>query len=353
MNAALSGRLRAICMGRDADLRAALTAIDRGGLEIAFILDESGRVLGTVTDGDVRRALLVGSTLAEPITNIMSRTFYSVTASGSHRALAFDAMVAHGIKQVPVLDEDGILVGLHIIDEYLQRDPVPNWGVVLSGGKGTRLRSITEHVPKPMLMVAGRPILERLVLDLVGAGIRTIFLAVNYKSEVVKDHFGDGSHHGCDIRYLEETEPLGTGGPLSLLPEVPQDPIIHMNGDLVGDFQFRNLLNFHSDGGHDMTIGVGLHRYVVPFGVVDREDGRVTSIREKPPKDWWINYGVYVLSPEILGLVPPNVEYPVTDLIQLCIDSERSVGAFELSGEWRDVGRPEDLTAARGGLAGR
>lgn len=348
--AGLSERLERMCVPEDATLWDLLRAIQDGGHEIAFVLNADGVVLGTVTDGDIRRALLSGVSLeARAATRVMSSTFQSVRADGNHRAAALETMRHHMVQQVPVLDERGRLTGIHLIEEYIDRAPLPNPAVVLAGGKGTRLRPITEHVPKPMVPVAGRPILERLVMSLVSAGVRRIHLAVNYKKEVIKEYFGDGQGFGCEISYLEEEVPLGTGGPLSLLPDRPTASILHLNGDLVGDFPFREILQLHEERGYAATMGVGLHRYVVPYGVVEIQDGHVASVTEKPPHHWWVNYGIYALSPEVLDLVPRGVEYPVTDLFQACLKRGMPVGSFEISGDWHDVGRPEDLAAARGG----
>ena len=346
----LPPRMLAMCVPPHATLREVLGAIEAGGQEICFVVGESERVIGMVTDGDVRRGILAGHDLDEAtVGQITLPSFHSVDLGGNHRADALDLMKAHYIQQVPVLDEAGRLSGMHVIGEYIDRSPLPNWAVILAGGRGTRLGELTERVPKPMIRVAGRPILERLVLALVSAGIRKVFLSVNYKREIIQDYFGDGSNHGCDIRYLEESRQLGTGGPLRLLPEQPTHPIIHMNGDLVGEFRFRDLLEFHASGAHAMSMGVGLHRYVVPYGVVERHQDRVTAVHEKPAQHWWINYGVYAVSPDVLPFVPPEQEYPVTELMRTCLEKGLSVGAFELDGEWRDVGRPEDIVAARGG----
>lgn len=337
-----------LCVGLDSTLWQAMEAIEMGGVEIAFVVDDERRVVGTVTDGDMRRALLSGAAFDGAIADIMSKSFHSIGGEGNHRAHAVEAMVAYGVKQVPVIDDEGRLIGLHVIEEYIQTDPLPNWAVILAGGKGTRLRPITERIPKPMVAVAGRPILERLILGLVGAGITRIFLAVNYKKEVIKHFFGTGAEHGCRIEYLEEDTALGTGGPLALLPGVPEDPVILMNGDLIGDLRVRQLLEHHAVREHAITVGVGLHAYRVPYGVVETAGDRVTRIREKPRYDWWINYGVYAISPDVLPLVTPGVEFPVTDLINTCLERGDSVGTYQIEGEWQDVGRPEDLMQARG-----
>ncbi len=337
-----------MCVPRSSVVRECLAAIEAGGQEICLVVDEAEQVVGLLTDGDVRRALLAGADLdGTSAEDIMRDTFHWVSDGGNHRANALDAMRAHGLQQVPVLDEAGRLVGLHVIEEFLEATPLPNAAVILAGGRGERLRPLTQHVPKPMLRVAGRPILERLILGLVGHGVRRVYLSVRYKKEVIKDYFGDGAGHGCRIEYLEEEQPLGTGGPLALVP--PQEhPLILLNGDLVGEFHFRALLEQHVAQKNAITMGVGLHAYEVPYGVVEVEDGRIRSITEKPRQSWWVNYGVYALSPEVVQLVPSNRHYPATDLVDACIARGWRVGAFELDGEWHDVGRPHDLAVATG-----
>lgn len=337
-----------ICVTRGATVLDALKALSAGRVGLALVTDEERRVIGTVTDGDVRSSLIRGGSLETPVADVMCPRFHHVRDEGNHRARAMDLMVAHRIKQVPVLDGEGRLQGLHVMEEYLTPEPLPNWAVVLAGGRGTRLQPLTRHLPKPMLPVAGRPILERLILGLVGDGIRRIFLAVNYMKEVISDHFGDGSGFGCTIEYLEESRPLGTAGPLGLLPETPSSPILLMNGDLVAEFSARLLLEHHARLRNDVTVGVGLHSHQIPFGVVDVDGDRVTQIVEKPRYNWLINQGVYAISPELVGLVDPAREFPVTDLIDKAMDDGRRVGHFEMEGDWIDVGRPADLRRARG-----
>lgn len=346
----LSEAMKAVCVREDAHLIEALKVIDRGRCEVAFVVAESGRVLGVITDGDARRALLRGKKLDEAcVTDVMTREFKWVADVPDHRARALDIMLAHSVKQVPVLDPERRIIGLHVMEEYLSSTTLPNPVLVLAGGKGRRLRPLTESIPKPMVRVAGRPILERLLLGLVGAGFENIHLSVNYLHQVIEDYFGDGSDHGCRITYLVEESPLGTGGPLRLLPE-PQRPVLVLNGDLVGDFRFADLMRYHEERDCAMTVGVGIHRYMVPYGVVEHDQGVITGVVEKPEQDWWINQGVYVVSPELIERIPSEVEYPITDLMRDCLEAGLKVGAFELGGEWQDVGRPEDWLRANGRL---
>jgi dTDP-glucose pyrophosphorylase len=325
----------------------AMRALERGNLQIVFVVDDAGAVLGTATDGDLRRALLAGASLDSSVSPYISRDFVRV-GPGAGRAEVLDLMQAQAVGQVPVLDDRDHLVGVHLMREMLGQQERPNWAVIMAGGKGVRLRPITEHIPKSMLPVAGRPILERLVLHLVGHGFRRIFLAVNYLSEIIEHHFGDGSSLGCQIEYLRETKPLGTGGALTLLPEPPRAPLLVLNGDLVVQVDVDNLLAFHEAGRYRMTVAVHEYTHTVPFGVLDLEGARVTSITEKPTMSWRTNAGIYVLEPSLLRWVPPDVEFPLPAIAEGCLSRGEPVGAFHLQGDWIDVGRATELRRARG-----
>lgn len=326
----------------------ALEALERSGKEISFVCDADRRLLGTLTDGDARRALLGGATLSETLVDeVMSRTFTFVRAEAP-RAEVLDMMRAQRIGQVPVLDREGRLIGLHTLHEIVGAVERPNAAVIMAGGKGTRLRPYTETVPKPMMKVAGRPMLERLILHLVGYGIRDIRLSVNYLAHVVEDYFQDGRNFGCSIRYIRETEPLGTGGCLSLLDEPPSHSLLVMNGDLVTQADIGRMLEFHEEGEYLGTMGVRPHLVNIPFGVAEVEGARLVGIREKPTEEFLVNAGMYVLSPELVELVPSGRDFPITDLFQRCVDERRPVGAFLITDDWVDVGKPEELLRANG-----
>jgi NDP-sugar pyrophosphorylase family protein len=218
----------------------------------------------------------------------------------------------------------------------------------MAGGKGTRLRPITDRIPKPMIKVAGRPILERIVLHLVGFGIRRVFVAVNYLGHIIKDYFGDGSQFGCRIDYLEEKEFLGTGGPLHLLPSTPKDPLLVMNGDLVTQANFDHMLAFHQNGGFIATIGVIRYTHQVPFGCLETDGNRIVKLAEKPVLDRLANAGIYVLSPVLLTRVPPGF-FPITTLFEDCLGRNDPLGAFEIKEDWIDVGERNQLRASQFG----
>ena len=338
----------AACVPPESTIRRTMQAINAGGLEIAFVVEGADRrLVGSVTDGDVRRALLAGARMDDAVLSCTNRQCVSVPPT-AERSEVLDLMRARGFSQIPIVDQHKRLIGLHLLREILGSIERPNWAVIMAGGRGERLRPLTDTIPKPMIKVAGRPILERLVLHYVGYGIRTIFLAVNYMSRVIRDHFEDGARFGCNIHYLEESRPLGTAGAVSLLPTFPQHPFLVTNGDLITDFDVGAILSFHERHGKVLTVGVREYRHTVPFGVIEVEGGNVTSVREKPSLVCLANAGVYVLEPRLISRLPKDMEFTMPELIDDCLLRNESVGGYSIHGDWIDVGRPADLHLALG-----
>ncbi|MCC6653091.1 MAG: nucleotidyltransferase family protein [Candidatus Eisenbacteria bacterium] len=330
-----------------ASLRDVLVALDRGSAQVALVCDERGVLVGLVTDGDVRRLLLEGATLQAPIAGRMRRDFISVSATAP-RIVALELMQAHRISAIPVVDDSGRPRALHLLHDVIGKAERPNWAVVMAGGRGSRLAPLTDSVPKPMLRVAGRPILERIVLHIVEAGVRDIFLSVHYLAEVIEQHFGDGSRFGCRISYLREDDPLGTAGALSLLPARPDSSVMVMNGDLVTQADLGQMLDEHSKVGADITIGVRRYLHTVPFGCLELEGARVRSIVEKPTLSQIVNGGIYALSPSVLAEVPRHSPSTFPDLISKVLERNGHVHAFEVEDDWIDVGQRDQLRQARG-----
>ena len=335
------------CICPDATLLDALKAINAAVTGIALVINAKNQLVGIVVDGDIRRALIAGASLDTPVAAYVNRDFVSV-GEDQDRAAVLDLMQARSLDQIPVLDVKGRLVGLHTMRTLLDPRVRPNWAVIMAGGKGTRLRPITEHLPKPMVLVAGRPILERIVLHLVSHGIRRIFLSVNYLAHIIEDHFGDGNKFGCKIEYLREDEPLGTGGALSLLPEIPKHPMLVMNGDLVMQTHFGQMLKFHEQGQYFATMGLRPYTHEVAFGCAQVENGCLKSLVEKPVLEELVNAGVYVLSSEALSYVPTNTFFPITQLFEKAIQNARTCGAYLIQEDWADIGLPQQLKEANG-----
>jgi dTDP-glucose pyrophosphorylase len=336
-----------ILIGSGATLRDAMVAINKNGREMVLVAGDDGRVEGLVTDGDIRRGIVGGLTLDSSITTVMNRDFHFVDSS-EDRAAVLDLMKARMFQHVPILGAGKFLVGVHFLRDLLGAQPKANAAVILAGGRGTRLRPITEHVPKPMVEVAGRPILERIVLHLVGHGIRRIYLSVNYMAHVIEQHFGDGSRFGCSIEYLREDRPLGTGGPLALLKGQISEAILVLNGDQILQADLSAMLDHHHASGCVATMAVGLHQVEIPFAVVKDMQGRLIALEEKPTLTMTVNRGSYVLEPELLELIPSECEFPITRLFELLLEQAQPVNLFGFTEYWLDVAAANDLRKANG-----
>ncbi len=335
------------CLGPRATIREAMACINTARTEIALVVDGERRLLGTVTDGDVRRALLAGATLDSAVEVAMFRKPTTV-GIGAGRAEVMDLLRARSLRHLPIVDGEGRLRGLHLLNEILGRVARPNWAVIVAGGLGTRLQPLTAEVPKPMLEVAGRPILERIVLHLVGYGVGRVFVAVRHLGEVIESHFGDGSRFGCRIEYLREDQPLGTAGCLSLLPAGAADPILVMNGDLVTQFDVARMLEHHRDGRFAATMGVRSHGVRIPYGVVTTEKEVVTGIEEKPEFRCMVNAGIYVVEPAVAAGMEKGIATTMPAVLEACIAAGRRVGVYPIEEEWVDVGAKDELKRARG-----
>ena len=340
--------------GIDATLREAITAIEAGSASICLLLDVDRRLVATLSDGDVRRAFVGGATLESPARS-WAKSHPTTVPAGTDRSAVLDLMQALTLPQIPEVDADGRVVRLHLLKEIVGGPRRTNRAVILAGGRGTRLRSVTGDLPKPMVPVAGRPILERLVLHLVGSGITNVTLAVGFGADVIEQHFGDGSAFGCAISYLREDEPRGTAGPLRGLlgtdiESAGDEPLIVLNGDLVTSFSVSGLLGAHRAGDARLTVAVTDYVHEVPYGVLetDAATGRVTALQEKPTWLGIVNAGVYALDPALIADIPADRAVPMTELIESCIGRGDTVIAWRVTGEWHDVGQPDDLARARG-----
>lgn len=339
--------MKKYCISPDTPIIKCMACMDHTGAGLALAVDQDFKLIGTISDGDIRKALLRGNTLDTPITNLITRNCFSVPPDYP-RVKVLDIMQARRFEQVPIVDEDGRLSGMHLLHDMLGIISSPSWAVIMAGGKGMRLRPLTESIPKPMIKVAGRPILERIVLHLISYGINRIFLAVNYLSGMIEDHFKDGSKFGVSIEYLRESKPLGSGGALSLLPEAPTHPIIVMNGDLIQDANFTKMIRFHQKNQFYATMGVYPYFHQVPFGCVQIKNNTLSNLVEKPVLEETVNAGIYVLSPKAVSQVPTDTSFPITNLFEEALCQKQPCGAFVLEKEWLDIGSPHHLRQARG-----
>ena len=325
----------------------ALRLLSESGTQICLVTDTSERLLGTVTDGDIRRGILRGLPLEGPVDSVMNRSPKTATPDLDQDAL-IALMTNHVIHQLPIVNEAGRILGVELLDD-LVRQPAfrPNWVVLMAGGQGRRLRPLTESTPKPLLHVGGRAILEHIIDRLVAERFRHFYISVNYKADMVRGTLGDGSRWGVEIRYIEEDQPLGTAGPLGLLDDTPDLPILVMNGDLITNVNFANMLAFHRESGAQATMAVREYEFEVPFGVVRVQGDRLAAIDEKPIHSFLVNAGLYVLDPSVLHLLGRNEAVDMPDLFRRVVGSGKHAAVFPVREYWLDIGRHDDFDRAR------
>ena len=328
-----------------ATLREALLKIDSASTQMALVADAQRRLLGTLSDGDIRRGLLKGLSLGDRVDKCMCSTPTMVRA-GEPRETVLSAMRRAGVHQIPIVDPDGIVVGLEIVNDFLIPQARQNWVVVMVGGLGKRLGELTQATPKPMLMVGARPLLETILRSYIDQGFRRFYLAVNYKAEVIETHFGDGSQLDAEIRYLREDTALGTAGALSLLPDLPDDPFFVANGDLLMKIDYQDMLDKHVEANAAATMAVREYEFQIPYGVVREDNGAIYRIEEKPVCRSLVSAGTYVLSPEALELVPKNTPFDMPTLFQELITRGRRTQCCRVQGYWLDIGHMSDYEKA-------
>lgn len=333
-------------IGPTTTLRDALQTIDRAGSQMVLVVDENGVLLGTLSDGDARRALLRGLSLADPVSAGMHRE-PTCAIEGETRQAMLATMRRLGLHQLPILDSTRRVVGMEIVDDYFAAPPRDQWVVIMAGGRGVRLKELTKETPKPMLRVGSRPLLETIVREYVTQGFRNFYVAVNYKGEQIESHFGDGSAFGATIRYLRERDRLGTAGALSLLPDRPKDAFIVTNADLLTKEDYGEMIDRHVASGADATMAVRDYEMQVPFGVVRHKDGMIESIEEKPIQRFVVSAGMYVLSPSALDHVPRDTLFDMPSLFDALGRHGMATRCHPVDGYWLDIGRATDYEKAK------
>lgn len=340
----------------DDSIRTAVQAIDRGAKGLAVVVDADHHLLGTISDGDVRRAMLAGIGLGEPVRLLLDRKADSLYPSPITASWTADTptilalMQTHSVRQIPILDSARRVVDLITMDDLLPVQPVNNatplQAVVMAGGFGSRLRPLTEDLPKPMLPVGERPLLELILNQLRKSGIRQVNITTYYKPEKITDHFGDGKEFGVDLNYVSEKEPLGTAGALGLMSP-PQEPILVMNGDILTQIDFQAMFAFHRQHQADLTVGVRQYDFQVPYGVMDSDGPYIRRIVEKPKYNFLVNAGIYLLEPVVYQYIPAGQRFDMTDLIAALLANDRKVANFPIVEYWLDIGQHEDYEQAQ------
>lgn len=341
----MSERVQRVLVRPQATITEGMAVIGRGRMGIALAVDENGRLLGTVTDGDVRRAILNGMQLSTPLSEIMNVRFKAAPA-GTSRSEQHRILTVMGVRHLPLVDAQGRVQDIVVESDWLEEVPdLPCLAVIMAGGEGRRLRPLTAEVPKPMLPLGEQPLLAFLVERLASQGIRRIQISINYLGHVIKEYFGDGSAFRVEIEYLEEPNPLGTAGALAQLAGQVDEPILVINGDLITTMDFTRMIDHHLARGHLLTVGTRVFSVEIPFGVLEVSDQEVRAIHEKPSHDYLVSCGIYVMSPQILNLISGEERLDMPDLIQRALTTG-SVGAYPVLEYWSDIGRPDEYYRA-------
>lgn len=322
-----------------------LKIIDKSSKQLAIVVDKNNKLLGTISDGDIRRAILKNISLENTVKNIYFRTPTVANINDSRESI-INICTSKKIHQIPIVDDNGNLVGLEILDELISKQNKSNKVVLMVGGLGTRLKPLTNTTPKPMLYVGGKPILETIISKFASYGFVNIVLCVNYKSDIIKDYFGDGNKFGVNIEYIFEEKRMGTAGALSLLIENPDEPFFVMNGDLLTNVNFEHLLNFHLESNAMATMCVREYDFQVPFGVVELDVGKIKSIKEKPTHSFFVSAGIYMLSPAVLSHIPKDEFYDMPTLFEKMIKLKEELVSFPIREYWLDIGRIEEFEKA-------
>ncbi|WP_439146011.1 nucleotidyltransferase family protein [Vibrio sp.] len=328
-------------------IRDALEIINNEALRVVLVVDEQQSLLGVVTDGDIRRGLLNNLSLTSEVTQVMNGSPLTADANTSRDDL-IALMESNDILSIPLLDS-GKVVGLETLHGMLSKPVYQNPVFLMAGGFGTRLRPLTDTCPKPMLSIGNKPILETVIRSFIKAGFVNFYISTHYMPEQIEQHFGDGSDLGVNITYVYEESPLGTGGALGLLPkDLPQDlPLIMMNGDVLTKVDFQRLLNFHIENQADATMCVREYDYQIPYGVINGEGNKITSMVEKPIQRFFVNAGIYVVSPRVIQSVPENHHIDMPTLLEEHMVERENILMFPIHEYWLDIGRMDDFNRAQ------
>lgn len=326
-------------------IKEALSIIDKGSLRLGIVVDVDDKFLGVIADGDIRRALLRGYALDHNIEDIYCKN--PITASlNDSRDQVIQKAIKNQIYQIPILDENNYLVKIADVSNLLSVGIKRNRVILMAGGLGTRLRPLTQDTPKPMLKVGSKPILETIIRNFVSYGFINITISLNYKGDIIRDYFKNGNAFGANIDYIEENQRLGTAGALSLLKDTPHEPFFVMNGDLLTDINFSNLLDFHYSSNAVATMCVREYDYQIPYGVVETQDDNIVSIAEKPIKKFFVNAGIYTLSPSVFEHIPKDEFFDMPTLFNILIEKQKKVISYPIKEYWLDIGQIDEYERA-------
>ena len=331
----------------EAQIFEAIKVIDSSSLQIALVVDDDSKLVGTITDGDIRRSILKNVSLTDPVISLIRKPPIVASIHDDSESI-LSLMQERDIHHIPIVDEGQRLVDLKVLIEMIQSQEKSNSVVIMAGGLGSRLKPLTDECPKPLLKIGGKPLLETIINNLISFGFRRFFISVNFKSEMIENYFEDGAKWNVEIQYLREDEKLGTAGALSKLPNIPEDKFLVMNGDLLTSINFSQLINFHTNQNADATMAVKEYDFQVPYGVAKVHDNLLVNLDEKPVQRFFVNGGIYVLEPAILELVPKNQHFNMTDLFDRMLEKSMKVATFPIHEYWLDIGKFKDFEKANG-----
>lgn len=335
-----------ILLTPETSLDDAIKVLHEGGYRIALVVDTKNRLLGTLTDGDIRRALMQHRSMNDAVQRVMNNSPVTAKETDSSREILL-AMKSQSLLHMPVVDGNNVLVGMKTLQDLINRVTYDNPVFLMAGGFGTRLQPLTNKVPKPLLNVGGKPILETILLQFIESGFRNFFISTHYKAEMIREHFGDGSRWGVNITYIHEEEPLGTAGSLGLLPDsLPDLPIIIMNGDILTRVNFSSLLDFHNESDGVATMCVREYDFQVPYGVIQSDESKVTGIVEKPVHSFFVNAGIYVLNSSLVQSVAKAFYLDMPHLLDESINKGEVVNMFPIYEYWLDIGHKDQYILA-------
>ena len=333
-----------IKLSPNATIKQALKTISKGAIKIAIVVDKKNKLLGTLTDGDIRRGFLKGLDINSSIKSIIFKKPTVVRNNYSKEKLLKIAL-SKKIYQIPIVEKNGKFKGIHILDELIEPKNKSNKVVIMAGGRGMRLRPLTKNIPKPMLKVGNKPILQIIIEKFKKSGYKNFIICVNYKSKIIKDFFGDGSKFGVKIEYIDEKKRMGTAGALSLFKLKPKKPFFVINGDLLTNLDFEKLIDFHHEHNSKATMCISEYNIKSPYGEVKLDVENIITIAEKPVHKFFVNAGVYVLDPSCIDLVPKKF-YDMTSLFKKIIINKNKVVSFPIGEYWLDIGRFNDYKKA-------
>lgn len=323
----------------------ALSVIDKGAMRIALVVDDNDVLIGTISDGDIRRALLAGLKLDDNISKVYNSTPV-VGKISDPKDRIIQIAVSRKLFQIPIVNELGQVVELAEIDKLVKVKEYPNKVVLMAGGLGKRLMPLTRDMPKPMLIVGGKPILETIIERFAKYGFRNLIISINHLAEKIVDYFGDGEKFGVSIEYVREDKKLGTAGALSLINSGMDEPFFVMNGDVLTKLNYKNIYDFHLRHKAYATMCVREYDMEIPYGVVQTKKSDIVSIKEKPVQKFYVNAGVYMLDPGIIKFIPRDVYTDMTDLFELIVGKKKKTVSFPVREYWKDIGKKEDLIEA-------